>query len=176
LDEGRDGLAVVASLEMRRGIASMLDRALKWLAAKWAKVLSPLAGRSPRLESSVGGRGEELAANYLRGQGIKILHRGYRSPLGEIDIIAVDPSADRGRVLVFVEVKTWSLPAQGGPADAVDDRKQERLTRLALEFLKRHHLLESPARFDVIQVILEPLSIRHFPNAFEATGKFQWFS
>ncbi len=125
---------------------------------------------------SVGDRGEQLAADYLRRQGLKILYRSYRSPLGEIDIIAVDRTSRHGKMMVFVEVKTWSSPVQGGPADAVDDRKQERLTRLALEFLKRHHLLETPARFDVVQVILEPLQIRHFPNAFEATGKYQWFS
>ncbi len=107
---------------------------------------------------------------------MKILHQGYRSPLGEIDLVALDRSDRKRPTLVFVEVKTWSNSAQGGPADAVDDRKQERLTRLALEYLKRYHLLERSARFDVVQVILEPLSIRHFANAFEATGKYQWFS
>lgn len=125
---------------------------------------------------SVGKQGELVAVDYLRRQGLKILHQGYRSPIGEVDIIALDQSNRSRKTLVFVEVKTWRIPAQGGPADAVDEQKQARLTRLALEFLKRHHLLESPARFDVVQVILEPLSIRHFPNAFEATGKYQWFS
>ena len=151
----------------------MLKRVTDWIREKLASTMFP---KIEAIESSVGDRGEELAAKYLRSQGLKILHRGYRSPLGEIDIIAIDASDRNRRTIVFVEVKTWSSPAQGGPSDAVDERKQERLTRLALEFLKRHHLLESPARFDVVQVILVPLSIRHFPNAFEATGKFQWFS
>ncbi len=127
-------------------------------------------------KKSVGARGEDIAANFLREQGLKILHRSYRSPIGEIDIIAVDQLDRRHRTIVFVEVKTWTTSSQGGPADAVDERKQERLTRLALEFLKRYRLLENRARFDVVQVILEPLAIRHFPNAFEATGKYQWFS
>jgi len=148
----------------------------KWLVTNWSSLLGVLRQKTAANKPSVGARGEELAADFLRKQKMKILHRSYRSPLGEIDIIAIDQSDRSRRTIVFVEVKTWSSPAQGGPSDAVDERKQERLTRLALEFLKRHHLLESRARFDVVQVILEPLSIRHFPNAFEATGKYQWFS
>ncbi len=154
----------------------MKNRALTWLSAMWTRCYGMIAHERLPSELSVGARGEQLAAIYLRRKGMRILHRGYRSPLGEIDIVAVDQPKRSPRVLVFVEVKTWSVPSQGGPADAVDSLKQERLTRLALEFLKRHRLLECPARFDVVQVILEPLSIRHFPNAFEATGKFQWFS
>jgi len=156
-----------------------LDSLRKRIVTTYRTLLERFSGNTSRTlasESSVGARGEQLAADYLRKQGLKILHRSYRSPLGEIDIIAVDRTGRRQKTLVFVEVKTWSRPAQGGPSDAVDSHKQERLTRLALEFLKRHHLLENPARFDVVQVVLEPLAIRHFPNAFEATGEFQWFS
>ena len=127
-------------------------------------------------EQSVGTRGEAIAADFLRRRGLKILYRSYRSPLGEIDLIALDRTRRFQKTVVFVEVKTWSTPSQGGPSNAVDKHKQERLTRLALEFLKKHHLLERPARFDVVQVILNPLSVRHFENAFEATGKYQWFS
>ncbi len=47
-----------------------------------------------------GGRGELLAAVFLMAKGYRILARQYRSPFGEIDIIAARP----GRI-VFVEVK-----------------------------------------------------------------------
>jgi putative endonuclease len=128
-------------------------------------------------DASVGQRGERLAAEFLKKIGYRILFQGYRSSLGELDIIALDET-HRGRsTVVFVEVKTWTKPfREGGPADAVDQRKQQKLTRLALEFLKTHGLMESQARFDVVEVILEPQTIRHFVNAFEATGKNQWFS
>lgn len=159
-------------------------RSLAWVHQKvldrWYSIRSRWSGNAARRKNStlpsVGARGEEMAAAFLRRQGMIILFQGYRSPLGEIDIVAVDQADRKRRTIVFVEVKTWTSPGVGGPSDAVDDRKQERLTRLALEFLKRHHLLESRARLDVIQVILNPLSIRHFPNAFEAIGKYQWFS
>lgn len=154
-------------------IRSRFRQGIGTISKKWFDSFREKSGaRKP----SVGTRGEGLAADFLLKQGMRILHRSYRSPIGEIDIIAVDETDRSRRTIVFVEVKTWTSPAQGGPADAVDERKQERLTRLALEFLKRHRLLESRARFDVVQVILEPLSIRHFPNAFEAVGKYQWFS
>ncbi len=154
----------------------MRNQAVKWIISKCKTLFDMFRRKVDVAETSVGARGERLATDFLRKQGMKILHRSYRSPRGEIDIIAVDHSDRNRRTIVFVEVKTWRIPAQGGPSDAVDEQKQERLTRLALEFLKRHHLLESRARFDVVQVILEPLLIRHFPNAFDATGKYQWFS
>jgi putative endonuclease len=128
------------------------------------------------VHESTGKRGERLAADYLRRKGFRIIKQGRQNWLGEIDIVAVDVRNRRRRTVVFVEVKTWSFPSQGGPSDAVDEAKQTRLTRLALDFLKSHKLLESPARFDVVEVVLNPLSIRHFENAFEAVGKYQWFS
>ena len=123
----------------------------------------------------LGARGEALAAKYLKRQGYTIVSRGGRSPFGELDIVAVD-----GRTVVFAEVKTRASHEAGHPADAVGTEKQQRLTRLALSFLKRHDLLEYPARFDVIAVTwphgsAKP-SVEHFKNAFEATGRGQMFS
>src|ERR1700722_13322695 len=98
-------------------------------------------GLAPR---SLGQRGEAEAARYLRRLGYKIVARGSRSPLGELDLVAVD-----GQTGVFVEVKPRESLSGGHPADAVTADKQTRLTRLALSFLKRHGLLDYPARFDV---------------------------
>ncbi|MFN9917738.1 MAG: YraN family protein, partial [Pirellulaceae bacterium] len=80
------------------------------------------------------------------------------------------------KTIVFIEVKTWSRAREGGPAEAGDREKQRRLTRLALAFLKSHRIMEARVRFDVVEVVLEPYRIRHFPGAFEATGKYQWYS
>ena len=58
-------------------------------------------------------------------------------------------------------------------ADAVDEAKQRRLTRLALSYMKRHDLLECSARFDVVAVTWPARgrpTIEHFKSAFEATG------
>lgn len=118
---------------------------------------------------SLGRRGEDAAAKHLRKLGYTIVARGHRDNIGEIDLIAVD-----GRTLVFVEVKTRTSHDAGHPADAVDAAKQQRLTRLALSYMKRHDLLECRARFDVVAITWPSGSgrptIEHFQNAFEPVG------
>jgi putative endonuclease len=124
---------------------------------------------------TLGQRGEAAAAKFLKRLGYKIVARGQRSVLGELDLVAVD-----GRTVVFVEVKTRESHQAGGPEEAITDEKQRRLTRLALGYLKRHGLLECPARFDVVAVTWPKGSrrpqIEHVPNAFEAVGRGQMYS
>src|SRR5205823_14314550 len=116
----------------------------------------------------LGRRGEDAAARYVKRLGYVIVARGHRDNIGEIDLVAID-----GRTIVFIEVKTRTSHDAGHPADAVDDAKQRRLTRLALSYMKRHDLLECSARFDVVAVTWpargKPI-IEHFKSAFEATG------
>ena len=127
---------------------------------------------------SVGSFGERIAAIFLQRQGYLILERSYRIKSGEIDLVAVWER----RVVVFVEVKTWTFHHEnsGGPSDAVDDAKQAKISKAAMTYMKRHRLLESSGRADVIEIILGSVpgrpSIRHFENAFEAVGKFQMFT
>jgi len=118
---------------------------------------------------TLGRRGEEAAERFLRRRGCQILARGDRSGPGELDLVALD----RGTI-VFVEVKTRRSSETGLPAEAVDQRKQRRLIRLAETFLKRHRLFSMPARFDVIAVTWPEgrrrPEIEHIPNAFDASG------
>jgi putative endonuclease len=124
---------------------------------------------------TLGQRGEKAAARYLRRRGYKVLARGDRFGPGELDLVMLDR-----KTIVFVEVKTRVSSDAGHPAEAVDANKQRRLTRLAVTFLKRYRLLERPARFDVVAVTWpdgkrQP-TIEHFPNAFEAVGKWEFYS
>jgi putative endonuclease len=123
---------------------------------------------------SIGRRGEDAAAKFLKRLGYVIVARSHKDSSGEIDLIAVE-----GRTLVFVEVKTRTSHDAGHPADAVDDQKQRRLTRLALSYMKRHDLLENASRFDVVAVTWpekgQP-TIEHFKDAFEAVGSEGMFS
>lgn len=118
-----------------------------------------------------GGQGEREAARFLRRKGFRILLHGYRTPLGEVDLIARD-----GDTLVFVEVKARR---HGEPAEAVTPEKQRRLTLAALQFLKEYDLLEQRCRFDVVAIVwpegARNPSIEHFANAFEAVGRGQLF-
>jgi putative endonuclease len=98
----------------------------------------------------------------------------YVCPLGEIDLVAVD-----NRCLVFVEVRSTQTEQIDRPADSVDAAKRRRLTDLALHFLKRHRLLDYPARFDVLTLSWPPNRhdprIVHHRNAFEAVGRLQMY-
>jgi putative endonuclease len=128
-------------------------------------------------KKTLGQRGEDVAARYLRRHGYKVLARGSRFGPGELDLVMLDRD---GRTIVFVEVKTRQSHDAGHPAEAVDDRKQRRLTRLAVSFLKHHGLLEHPARFDVVAITwpagkLSPTA-EHVKNAFDAVGKWEFYS
>ncbi len=143
---------------------------MQWLAAITEPVYLALDWRLP-----LGLRGEQAAARYLRRLGYVIVARGHRDNIGEIDLVAVD-----GRTIVFIEVKTRTSHDAGHPADAVDEAKQQRLTRLALSYMKRHDLLECSARFDIVAVTWPDKggrpTIEHFKNAFEAVGFDGMFS
>lgn len=123
------------------------------------------------LNKLLGAKGEREAARYLRRRGMRIILRGYRTLYGEIDLVARD-----GETLVFVEVKSRR---RGVPAESVSAEKQRRLTLAALQFLKRHDLLEQATRFDVVAIVWpddrQKPQIEHLRNAFEAVGRGQMF-
>lgn len=96
----------------------------------------------------LGDRGEDLAAAALKKQGYKILERNYRTPLGEIDLIA-----RHGGMLVFIEVKTRRSSKFGSPQEAVHPAKQKRLRHLAEYYLHQQGLEEVTVRFDVIGIL-----------------------
>lgn len=125
----------------------------------------------------VGKRGEQAAARLLRRKGLVVVAESESDRAGEIDLIAVDR---KHKTIIFVEVKTHSTTKPGHPADRVDEAKQGRVTRAALRYLKRKHLLGTPCRFDVIAVwwpdeTADPEKIEHYESAFEATGDFQMY-
>lgn len=112
----------------------------------------------------LGIKGEDLAVGFLKKKGYKILSRNYKTPLGEIDIIAED-----GETLVFVEVKTRTDDSFGLPFEAVDHRKKEKLRKVALYYLKNIRKKDAPSRFDVlsIQAGSGKNEIEHITDAFE---------
>lgn len=122
-----------------------------------------------------GSRSERAAARFLRGLGCRILEHNFTCDLGEIDIVALDR-----KTVIFVEVRSTEADDATMPALSVDAAKQRRLTRLALFYLQKRRLLDYSARFDVLALswpagAAEP-TIVHYPNAFEATDRFQPYS
>jgi len=116
-------------------------------------------------------RGEKLAGRYLRRQGFKILYRNFRGRHGgEIDLVCRE-----GDTLVFVEVKTRTREDFGRPFEAVNRKKQHRISLGAFAWLR---LLGNPDilfRFDVVEVILSAEGrprIELIRNAFELPAPY----
>ena len=109
-----------------------------------------------------GHRGEALAAWFLRLQFYRIVAQRYKTPVGEIDLIA-----ERFGTTVFVEVKARGQTS--GYADALQAVNRSRIVRAAQYWLAKHPAkAETPFRFDVI--FLAPRSWpRHLVNAFDAS-------
>src|SRR3979409_2531991 len=95
-------------------------------------------------------RGENLACQFLRRNGYKILYRNFRGRTGgEIDVVCRDRDT-----LGFVEVKKRSGEDFGRPFEAIDRDQRKRISRGGLAWLR---LLDDPDilfRFDVVEVII----------------------
>lgn len=94
-----------------------------------------------------GKEGEDLAVNYLKRAGFRIVERNFRCRFGEIDIIAKD-----GETLVFLEVKTRTSASYGDPEAAVDQAKQKKISLVSLHYLQSRNIADIPVRYDVVAV------------------------
>ena len=107
--------------------------------------------------------GEAKAAAYLEEKGYTILHRNWRIPSGEIDIIAY-----KDGVLVFAEVKTLPNGDAQMLSHVLNQKKQKRIVKTAKSFLDLYRQYNSGyIRFDVLIIDtpgFEP--VYHIENAF----------
>lgn len=102
---------------------------------------------TPSLANRARGKwGEDLVAQWYRAHGYEVMDRNWRSPTGEIDLVAC-----RRSVVVFCEIKTRATDRFGPPQAAVGWAKQRRLRVLAIEWLAAHQRHGS-IRFDVAAV------------------------
>lgn len=125
---------------------------------------SGTGNKSPsRQDAEIAGRrGERLAAWYLRLKGYRIIETRFKSPVGEIDLIA-----RRLGTTVFVEVKQRKSSLL--ERDALLAVNTARIVRAARYYVAKHpRLATASLRFDVI--FLAPGQWpRHVRNAFQAS-------
>lgn len=109
----------------------------------------------------LGKEGEHIAERYLLDNGYIILDKNYRSPFGEIDIIAKIENE-----IVFVEVKTSKDSLYGYPEERVKSKKLDCIRKTALDYIYKHEASDANFRFDLISVIKDSkhLEIEHFKN------------
>ncbi len=93
--------------------------------------------------------GEKLAQDFLIKRGYRILETNYRSPEGEIDIIA-----RHGEYLVFIEVRTKTSLSFGGPEESITLTKKARLIASAQHYQQSHDNLPLLWHIDVVAVRL----------------------
>ena len=103
--------------------------------------------RARRIKAWRRGRwAERRAALFLRLKGFRIIARGYKAPVGEIDIVA-----RRGNLLAFVEVKARAT--LDGAAEALNQRQRRRIERAAGWFLAaRPEMLGCELRYDLMLI------------------------
>ena len=112
---------------------------------------------------TLGHRGEVLAANMLENKGYIILERNWRTPYGEIDLIA-----QHDDVITFVEVKTRASRSLGPPEISITPRKEAHMRSAAEYYIQQHPELTNDWRIDAITIQLNtdntPPLIDHFEN------------
>lgn len=94
---------------------------------------------------AIGNKAEDLACDFLKKKGYKILERNFLIRGGEIDIIAKD-----NEFLVFVEVKARYSHRFGLPEESITYGKIKFLKKTALFYLLRINWGEKPYRFDLV--------------------------
>jgi putative endonuclease len=113
--------------------------------------------------SSIGRRGEDLAAQRLIEDGFILLERNYRRAGGEIDLIA-----RKDGLLVFCEVKARASERWGGGWEAVNQIKVRRLRATAGRWLAERKPGPVRIRFDVVSIVFDgpDVTVRHLIDAF----------
>lgn len=137
-----------------------------------------------KITNPIGKKGEDLAVEYLKKKGYKIVERNYHGRQGEIDIIAIcsetNPSTHKvypevtervrsgNKVLVFVEVKTRTSSQFGTPLESIRSSKLSAIEITAQLYKSQHPKLPDAMRIDAVAVELDqnkkPAKIEHIEN------------
>ncbi len=114
----------------------------------------------------IGEVGEEIAENYLKKKGYKILERNFKTKWGELDIVASHKKA-----IIFVEVKTLikKINSEFLPEDEITFHKASQLQKMTQIYLYAKKLpLDIDQQIDIVAIEFNTIVdyiIRHTENA-----------
>jgi len=114
----------------------------------------------------IGQVGENIATNYLKEKGYKILDRNLKTKWGELDIVA-----NKNKTIIFVEVKTLIKKPNSSflPEDEITFHKAKQLQKMAQIYLSCKKLpLDIAQQIDIIAIefnTLNDYTVRHTENA-----------
>ena len=108
-----------------------------------------------------GDKGEALAAKFLIDKGYIILHKQYKSPFGEIDLVC-----QFGEEVVFVEVKTRHSDSHGHPEESVTPKKLKHIINVGEYYLEAERKVDVHWRIDVLAINakVDPPEIVHIED------------
>lgn len=116
-----------------------------------------------KISNPLARKGEDLASDYLRKKGYRIIERNFRKGYGEIDIVAVFKN-----ILVFVEVKTRTSNNFGTPFESITPWKLNTLLKTAQFYKLNNPKLPEALRMDAISVTINRFNavaeIEHIEN------------
>ncbi len=105
----------------------------------------------------IGDVGEDVAVEYLKRMGHKIIERNWKTKFCEIDIVST-----KDNTLYFVEVKYRKTSQQGGGLEAITPKKLSQM-RFAVElYVLKNSIVDTQLRLVAIAVAGEPLSVEHY--------------
>jgi len=110
-----------------------------------------------------GKSGEKIAAKYLKKKGYHIVHKNFKTNIGEIDLVVTDD-----KYLVFVEVKARSNTNFSYAMESVSYHKRTKINQVAAQYIKKFMLFGVNIRFDVVEVYFETGEVNHIKNAFDS--------
>ena len=122
------------------------------------------AGRPARpARATLGSRAEQMACDHLVAQGFEVVGRNVRVGRLEIDVIA-----QRGRLLVFCEVRSRTSDRLMTPAQSIQPHKVRRVRAAAASWLKQNRAPGMQVRFDAISVVFDSPDgrLNHLVGAF----------
>lgn len=105
---------------------------------------------------------EQIAADYLKRQGVRIVEQNYRTTQGEVDLIG-----ETKEFLIFIEVKYRKNADFGSPLEAVSKQKQQKISQVARQYCYSKRI-QKQVRYDVVGICGE--EITWIQNAFEHQG------
>lgn len=101
------------------------------------------------LGKKVGVIGEDIAVNFLKNKGFRIITRNFSTKYGEIDVIAQE-----GNKLHFIEVKTRTSDNKGKPYEAINKRKVFHLKSAIQIYLLKNKNKDCKLSLDAISIWL----------------------
>ena len=113
-----------------------------------------------------GKQAENIAADYLAKQDVKLITRNFHSRFGEIDLIGLEQD-----ILLFIEVRYRKNETFLAAIETIDQRKCKKIIRTSEYYLNKHKNYRSClCRYDVITLTgeLDKPVIEWIKNAFQA--------